>query len=95
MLGYSAVNGHCTLMSMACGLGALFPAVQRTRIRRAYKIEGGVGGDLLRGCCCCCCVVVQNEREVKGREEESRRWAGPVSGDVYGRTGGMVYKPQQ
>lgn len=95
MLGHSSVNGHCLLMTVACGLGALFPALQRTRIRRAYKIDGGVGGDLLRGCCCCCCTVVQNEREVRGREEESRRWAGPVSGDVYGRVGGMVYKPQQ
>jgi hypothetical protein len=69
--------------------------LQRTRIRRAYKLGGSMGSDLLKGCCCCCCVAVQNEREVKSREEESRRWAGPASTDVYTRTGGMVYKPQQ
>ncbi|KAH7384171.1 PLAC8 family-domain-containing protein [Phaeosphaeria sp. MPI-PUGE-AT-0046c] len=97
MLGYSAVNGHCMLMSIACGLGGLFPGLQRSRIRRSYKLDGSMVSDILKGCCCCCCVVVQNEREVKGREEERRRAAGPGlgSGDVYGRTGGMVYKPQQ
>jgi len=69
--------------------------LQRTRIRHAYKLSGNMASDLLKGCCCCCCVAVQNEREVKTREEASRRWAGPASTDVYGRTGGMVYKPQQ
>jgi Cys-rich protein (TIGR01571 family) len=95
MLGHSSTNGYCMLMSVSCGLWWLFPMLQRTRIRRAYKLGGSMGSDLLKGCCCCCCVAVQNEREVKAREEESRRWAGPASTDVYGRTGGMVYKPQQ
>lgn len=95
MLGHSATNGHCLLMSAACGLWWLFPMLQRTRIRHMYKLEGSLGGDLLRGCCCCCCVTVQNEREVSGREEASRRWAGPASTDVYTKVGGMVYKPQQ
>ncbi|KAF2825772.1 PLAC8-domain-containing protein [Ophiobolus disseminans] len=95
MLGHSATNGHCMLMSVSCGLWWLFPMLQRTRIRHAYKLGGSMAGDLLRGCCCCCCVAVQNEREVKGREEASMRWAGPASSDVYARQGGMVYKPQQ
>lgn len=95
MLGYSATNGHCTMMSLSCGLWWLFPMLQRTRIRHAYKLGGSMGNDLLKGCCCCCCVAVQNEREVKVREEASRRWAGPASVDVYNREGGMVYKPQQ
>ncbi|KAF1941446.1 PLAC8-domain-containing protein [Clathrospora elynae] len=95
MLGHSSTNGHCMVMGISCGLGWLFPMLQRTRIRRAYKLGGSFGSDLLRGCCCCCCVAVQNEREVKSREEASRRWAGPASTDVYTRTGGMVYKPQQ
>jgi Cys-rich protein (TIGR01571 family) len=95
MLGYSATNGHCTMMSLSCGLWWLFPMLQRTRIRHAYKLGGSMGSDLLKGCCCCCCVAVQNEREVKVREEASRRWAGPASTDVYTRTSGMMYKPQQ
>ena len=95
MLGHSATNGHCMLMSISCGLWSLFPMLQRTRVRHAYKLAGSLGGDLLKGCCCCCCVAVQNEREVRMREEASRRWAGPASTDVYTRTGGMVYKPQQ
>ncbi|KAI8932058.1 hypothetical protein NX059_010947 [Plenodomus lindquistii] len=94
MLGHSSTNAHCMLMSLSCGLWGLFPGLQRTRIRHAYKLKGSLVGDLLKGCCCCCCVSVQNEREVKSREEASRRWAGPASTDVYTRTGGMVYKPQ-
>jgi Cys-rich protein (TIGR01571 family) len=95
MLAHSSTNGHCMVMGLSCGLWWLFPMLQRTRIRRAYKLGGSFGSDLLKGCCCCCCVVVQNEREVKTREEASRRWAGPASTDVYTRSGGMVYKPQQ
>ncbi|KAF1921519.1 PLAC8 family-domain-containing protein [Ampelomyces quisqualis] len=97
MLGHSSPNGHCMVMALACGFWGIFPALQRARVRRAYKLDGSLGSDLLKGCCCCCCVTVQNEREVRGREGESRRWAGPASGgaDVYARTGGMVYKPQQ
>lgn len=95
MLGHSAANGHCMAMGLSCGLWWLFPMLQRTRIRHAYKLGGSFGSDLLRGCCCCCCVAVQNEREVRSREEASRRWAGPASTDVYTRTSGMLYKPQQ
>jgi Cys-rich protein (TIGR01571 family) len=97
MLAHSSTNGHCMVMGLSCGLWWLFPMLQRTRIRRAYKLGGSFGGDLLKGCCCCCCVAVQNEREVKGREEAARRWAGPASTEVYTSSGrgGMVYKPQQ
>lgn len=95
LLGHSSLNGHCMLMSLACGLWWLFPMLQRTRIRHIYKIQGSLGNDLLKGCCCCCCcVAVQNEREVKGREEESRRWAGPASTAAYSQVTSMVYKPQ-
>ncbi|KAL6709221.1 hypothetical protein ACN47E_002037 [Coniothyrium glycines] len=95
MLGYSATNGHCMMMSLLCGFWWLFPMLQRTRIRHSYKIGGSLASDLLQGGCCCCCVAVQNEREVKSREEASRRWAGPASSDVYTKVNGMVYKPQQ
>lgn len=95
MLGHSSTNGHCMLMSLACGLWCLFPMIQRTRIRHAYKLTGDCAGDLAKGVCCCCCVAVQNEREVKTREEAMRRWAGPASTEVYTRPVGMVYKPQQ
>ncbi|KAL6151778.1 hypothetical protein ACJQWK_10387 [Exserohilum turcicum] len=95
MLGHSSTNNHCMVMSLSCGLWWLFPTLHRARIRRAYKITGSCGDDVLKGCCCCCCVAVQNEREVKGREEANRRWAGPASTEVYTSSGGMVYKPQQ
>ncbi|KAH8725816.1 PLAC8 family-domain-containing protein [Phaeosphaeriaceae sp. PMI808] len=95
MLGHSSTNGHCLMMSLSCGFWWLFPMLQRTRIRHAYKLGGNITSDFLRGCCCCCCVAVQNEREVKVREEASRRWAGPASTDVYTRQSGMIYKPQQ
>ena len=70
--------------------------LQRMRIRENYRIEGGVGGDLVRSVCCGGCVMVQDEREVRGREEERRRWEGPGSGEVgaaggYRREGGMRY----
>ncbi|KAF1355855.1 PLAC8-domain-containing protein [Lizonia empirigonia] len=96
MLAHSSTNGHCIAMTLACGvgLGWVFPMLQRTRIRHLYKLEGSCGDDLVKGCCCCCCVSVQNEREVRGREESANRWAGPASRDVYTRSGGMQYRPQ-
>ncbi|KAF2008414.1 PLAC8-domain-containing protein [Aaosphaeria arxii CBS 175.79] len=95
LLSYSATNGHCTVMGAACGLWWLFPTLQRMKIRHMYKIDGSCIGDFARGCCCCCCVAVQNEREVREREEKTRRLAGPASANVYSSVGGMVYKPQQ
>ena len=95
MLSYKTANGHCMVMGVACGFWWLFPMLQRTRLRHMYKLTGSFGGDLLKGCCCCCCVAIQNEREIKDREESSRRWAGPASADVYKSPAQMVYKPQQ
>jgi Cys-rich protein (TIGR01571 family) len=95
MLGYSATNGHCGVMGISCGLWWLFPMIQRTRLRHLYKLKGSLGSDILKGCCCCCCVAIQNEREVRDREESSRRWAGPASTDVYTAPGQMMYKPQR
>lgn len=96
LLGHSSTNSHCLAMTLACGvgLGWVFPMLQRTRIRHLYKIEGSCGDDLVKGCCCCCCVSVVNEREVRSREESANRWAGPASRDVYVRSGGMEYRPQ-
>lgn len=96
LLGHSSTNGHCVAMTLACGvgLGWVFPMLQRTRIRHLYKLEGSCGDDLLKGCCCCCCVSVVNEREVRSREEAANRWAGPAATDVYKRSGGMEYRPQ-
>lgn len=96
LLGHSCTNSHCLAMTLACGvgLGWVFPMLQRTRIRHLYKLEGSCGDDLVKGCCCCCCVSVLNEREVKSREESANRWAGPASRDVYTRSRGMEYRPQ-
>ncbi|PSN66039.1 PLAC8-domain-containing protein [Corynespora cassiicola Philippines] len=95
MLAYKATNGHCMLMGASCGLWCLFPLVQRTRLRHLYKLTGSLGSDVLKACCCCCCVAIQNEREVKSREESSRRWAGPASTDVYSSPPQMTYAPQR
>lgn len=94
LLSYKATNGHCMLMSVSCGFWWLFPMVQRTRLRHMYKLEGSFLGDCARGVCCCCCVAVQNEREVKGREDAKRQWAGPVNTDVYKSPPQMKYSPQ-
>lgn len=96
MLGHSATNPHCLAMTLACGvgLGWVFPMLQRARVRRAYRLQGSCGDDLLKGCCCCCCVAVQNEREVASREESANRWAGPASRHGYARSGAMEYRPQ-
>ncbi len=67
-------------MALACGLQWALAAIHRTRIRRLYKIEGGVGGDCVRGLCCCCCVIAQNEREVRGREEGRGKFGGGGGG---------------
>ncbi|KAH9871399.1 hypothetical protein IAQ61_005578 [Plenodomus lingam] len=95
LLDHRAINPHCLLMTLACGLWCVFPTLQRTRIRHAYKLRGSLAGDVARGCCCCCCVAVQNEREVRGREEARGRLAGPASAEVYVRDPGMVYRAQQ
>lgn len=94
MLGFESCNAACGIMALLGCVGCLFPMVARTRIRHAYKIEGGVGGDCLAAWCCCCCVAVQNEREVKEREESKRRFAGPGGGEGYSPPGAeMKYQP--
>ncbi|KAF2743570.1 PLAC8-domain-containing protein [Sporormia fimetaria CBS 119925] len=95
MLGYKATNGSCMLMSISCGLWWLFPALQRTRVRHAYKIAGSLSRDIVVGCCCCCCVAVQNEREVRTREESASRRMGPAGGMGYSAPEMMMYKPQR
>lgn len=95
LLSYSATNAHCMLMAVSCGFWWVFPLAQRIRIRHAYKLEGGMAGDCVRGACCCCCVALQNEREVREREESCRRWAGPASQEVYQSSPQMVYSPQR
>ncbi|OCL10694.1 PLAC8-domain-containing protein [Glonium stellatum] len=94
LLGYSATNSQCVVMSAACGLWCLFPLIQRTRLRHIYKLAGSITGDIGRACCCCCCVTIQNEREVRDREENARRWAGPAAhAEAYSRPEQMVYAP--
>ncbi|KAF2808996.1 PLAC8-domain-containing protein [Mytilinidion resinicola] len=93
LLGYSAFNGQCGVMASACGMWCLFPLVQRTRLRHLYKLTGSLFSDIGKACCCCCCVAIQNEREIRDREESSRRWAGPANTETYTAPGQMVYAP--
>ena len=72
-------------------IGAL-AAIQRARIRKIYKLNGSFGSDCVKSLCCCCCVVAQDEREVRDREEQIRRNAGPASG-AYVPPGQMTYEP--
>lgn len=92
MLGYESCNGSCALMSFGCGFQSLLAAIQRTRIRKLYHLEGSFGTDCLKACCCCCCVIMQDEREVREREELIRRHAGPATG-AYVAPEGMTYAP--
>jgi len=94
MLSYKSTNGHCIMMAVSCGLWWLYPMIQRTRLRHTYKLEGSLVGDCIRSACCCCCVAVQNEREIKGREEARRMWAGPANTQVYQSPGQMRYARQ-
>lgn len=92
MLGFSSCNASCILTAFP--LCCLLPIIQRVRIRHSYKIEGSLLGDVARGCCCCCCAVAQGEREVKGREEDKRKFEGPGGGGGYlAASGEMVYRP--
>ncbi|MCJ1460792.1 hypothetical protein MMC28_011174 [Mycoblastus sanguinarius] len=92
LLGYESCNGSCGLMAAACGFQWILAAIQRTRIRKIYHLEGGVGTDCVKAFCCCCCVIMQNEREVRDREELIRRHAGPATG-AYVAPGAMTYAP--
>lgn len=97
MLGHETCNGHCALWVLACGLQGLLTGLLSARVRRTYGIDGGWGSDVVKGCCCCWCALVQGEREIRGREEERMRWAGPAKGMlgrdvVYRRLDGMRYE---
>lgn len=94
ILGFHKCNGHCLGFAAlcTCGLSGLLAAVTRGRVRHAYEVEGGAGEDFVEGCCCCCCTIVQSEREVRIREEEKSRWAGPsLNLDSYQRVESMRY----
>jgi len=61
-----------------------------------YQIEGSWAKDCVTACCCLPCALIQDEREVRDREDERRRQAGPASAiDSYIAPGGMEYAPQQ
>ena len=82
MLGYTAVNGACIAFGVLCGINGILAAIQHTRVRKGYNMStesGNVAGDCLKGMCCCCCVVAQDEKEVKFREEQSRKPAGSAA----------------
>ncbi|KAI9783231.1 MAG: hypothetical protein M1839_004071 [Geoglossum umbratile] len=96
LLGYKACNGPCGLMCLLCGFQWTLAFFQRTRIRSIYKVKGSCANDCLAACCCLPCALIQDEREVRDREDERRRQAGPVSAiDSYVVPGGMEYAPQQ
>ncbi|KAI9876253.1 MAG: hypothetical protein M1830_006926 [Pleopsidium flavum] len=96
LLGYSACNGPCGLMAIACGFQWVLAAIQHTRIRKAFSLQGTIASDCITSICCCCCVLMQNEREVRDREELLRRHAGPAAGAgtaAYVAPGTMTYAP--
>ena len=66
----------------------ILAAIERTRIRKAFSLEGSIGSDCVTSLYCCCCVLIQNEREVRDREELIRRYAGPATG-----AGTVAYVP--
>ena len=41
-----------------------------------------MGSDCLNAYCCSCCTLIQDEREVRDREDERRKFAGPGNGAV-------------
>jgi Cys-rich protein (TIGR01571 family) len=90
LLGYEATNSSCALMFAAFCFSGFLAAIQRTRVRKLYRIEGSVGDDCFKGCCCCCCTLAQDENEMQVREERLRRYAGPAS---YVSPPGMMYPP--
>lgn len=72
MLGYSAINGSCVAWSVLCGVNILLTAIQHTRIRKMYDMEGQAGNlasDCVKSICCCCCVIAQDEKEMRLREK--------------------------
>ncbi|EPS36118.1 hypothetical protein H072_10442 [Dactylellina haptotyla CBS 200.50] len=79
---YSACNGHCVMWCALSPVSWVFTMLQRTRIRELYHIKGSPIGDCAKSYYCPLCVLVQDEREIREREDERRRCAGPGSGVV-------------
>lgn len=42
--------------------------LQRTDVRKTYKIKGNRCSDCCAGCWCRCCVLMQNAREIEERQ---------------------------
>ena len=93
MLGYETCNASCTVMSLLCACGWILAAIQHTRTRKIYNIPGGVGSDCVRSLCCCCCTLIQDEKEIKGREEQARKSSGNSAGTAYIPPETMNYAP--
>ncbi|KAF3930613.1 hypothetical protein ABW19_dt0205199 [Dactylella cylindrospora] len=79
---YSSCNGHCVMWCALSPVSWVFTMLQRTRIRELYQIKGSPMGDCAKAYYCPLCVLVQDEREIREREDEKRRCAGPGSGIV-------------
>ncbi|KAF3908948.1 hypothetical protein ABW21_db0208925 [Orbilia brochopaga] len=79
---YGSCNGHCALWCVLSPVSWVFTMLQRTRIRELYQIKGSPIGDCAKSYYCPLCVLVQDEREIREREDERRRCAGPGSGIV-------------
>lgn len=96
LLGWDKCDSSCigfAALSL-CGLCGILAGIARGRVRRAYGIEGGAGGDCIEGCCCCCCAVIQGEREIRVREEERSKGASTWNAtEAYQRQSGMAYQP--
>ena len=96
VLGFHKCNGHCFAFAAlcTCGVSGILAAITRGRVRHAYDVDGSAGLDCIEGCCCCCCAIIQSEREVRIREQEKTRWAGPsaaVDLEPYKRVESMRY----
>lgn len=96
LLGYEACNGSCTAMALLCGCQCLLAAIQHTRTRKTYEIEGDICTDYVRATCCICCTLIQDDREIRKREE-ARAFSAQVSGTAlrapYLPPGPMQYPP--
>ncbi|KAL7266840.1 hypothetical protein RUND412_010595 [Rhizina undulata] len=92
---FKMINAHSLAFCALAPVSWVFTVFQRTRIREKYRLEGSLGSDCTKAYCCVMCTLVQDDREVRDREDELRRFAGPGSGAVgdagYKRTEGMVY----
>lgn len=93
LLGYETVNGSCMAMSVLCGFHWVLAGIQHARVRRIYRLPGGIGSDCAKAICCCWCTLIQDEKEVKHREERARQLAGASKSTPYIAPQGMSYAP--